>query len=410
MPKLTKRVVDAAEIRPKPYFIPCSELRGFKLRVFPSGKKSYVLDYYADGKRSKMTLAQHGVLTVDQARKLAIENLGKVVRGGNPLADRIKRRTEMTIRQLCERYLEDVDKGHVQKKKSTIETDKGRINRHIIPLLGDKRVRDLTAPDVVQFVADVTDGKTAVDEKTGHRGRARVTGGAGTASKSKSLLGAILAYAIDRGIAENNVAHGVKSRPDGKRKQRLVPDQYRLFGRALETAEDRGEAWQGVAGARLAALTGWRFKEILTLKWTDIDFDTPGVDLEETKTGDQIRPIGKPAVALLNSLERRDGCPYVFPAIRGDAAAHYANLDTALDRIIALEPDLTRFTAHILRHAFNSVGADLNIPEEVRRAIVGQSSQGINAQYTHHLPRTLIDAADRISGEIARQMSGFPDS
>ena len=43
MAKLTKRLVDAAESREKDYVIWDDELPGFGLRVFASGKRSYVL-------------------------------------------------------------------------------------------------------------------------------------------------------------------------------------------------------------------------------------------------------------------------------------------------------------------------------------------------------------------------------
>src|SRR5262245_7048224 len=59
-----------------------------------------------------------------------------------------------------------------KKKASTLYIDRGRIERHILPLLGGRRVRDLTTPDILRFMRDVTTGKTADDVKTGFRGRA----------------------------------------------------------------------------------------------------------------------------------------------------------------------------------------------------------------------------------------------
>ena len=62
------------------------------------------------------------------------------------------------------------------KKPSTLATDKGRIERHIKPLLGRKRVKDITQNDIRRFMKDVAAGKTRADEKTGKHGRAIVTG------------------------------------------------------------------------------------------------------------------------------------------------------------------------------------------------------------------------------------------
>jgi hypothetical protein len=73
----------------------------------------------------------------------------------------------MTVRQLCQTYLNACEKGLIigkggrPKKASTLYVDRGRIERHIIPLLGARRIRDLRAPDISRFMRDVAAGKTA---------------------------------------------------------------------------------------------------------------------------------------------------------------------------------------------------------------------------------------------------------
>jgi hypothetical protein len=64
-----------------------------------------------------------------------------------------------------------------ESKSGDLYSDKGRIERHIIPLLGKRTVKDLTPADVRRFMQNVIAGKTAADVKTGKRGRAIVTGG-----------------------------------------------------------------------------------------------------------------------------------------------------------------------------------------------------------------------------------------
>src|SRR3546814_3818577 len=75
-------------------------------------------------------------------------------------------------------------KGGRPKKDTTIATDVGRIRRHIIPLLGTRRVRDITKPDMNNLMKDIIAGKTRVTMKTEKlRGKAIVRGGRGTASR-----------------------------------------------------------------------------------------------------------------------------------------------------------------------------------------------------------------------------------
>ena len=131
-------------------------------------------------------------------------------------------------------------KRRQSREPSTIAQDRARINRHIAPLLGRKPVRELVSADVAKFLRDVTAGRTAVVEKTVLRGKAVVTGGAGTAARAYSLLAAILERGLREGLLERNVARGVARAPDRKRTRRLSPDEYGVFGRAIREAEQAG--------------------------------------------------------------------------------------------------------------------------------------------------------------------------
>jgi hypothetical protein len=84
MAKLTKRIVDAAEARDKDHVIWDDELLGFGLRVFTSGKRSYLIQYRSVGRSRRYTIGQHGVWTPELARREAKVQLGRVAKGDNP--------------------------------------------------------------------------------------------------------------------------------------------------------------------------------------------------------------------------------------------------------------------------------------------------------------------------------------
>jgi hypothetical protein len=162
MPKLTKRFVEAIEPQAKGQAIWDDELPGFGLRVYPSGKRSYIVQYRARGRSRRYTIGLHGVWTPETARREAKVLLGNVARGSDPAEERDKDRKALTVKQLCEQYIEEMEAGLIMgkggrpKKASTIEIDVGRIRRHIIPLLGTRRVRDITKPDMNNLL-DVTE-------------------------------------------------------------------------------------------------------------------------------------------------------------------------------------------------------------------------------------------------------------
>src|SRR3546814_5323118 len=81
MAKITKRVVDAAETGSKDYVIWDDELPGFGLRVFASGKRSYVIQYRSRGRSRRYTIGLHGVWSPETARREARSQLGRVAHG-----------------------------------------------------------------------------------------------------------------------------------------------------------------------------------------------------------------------------------------------------------------------------------------------------------------------------------------
>ena len=411
MAKLTKRIIDGLQARDKDYFEWDDELPGFGVRIWPTGRKTYLAQYRAGKQTRRFKIGVHGPLTVEEARKEAKVVLGDVARGNDPQLDRATRRKSLTVKELCEAYLDAADKGLVfgkrgkPKKASTLYVDRGRINRHIIPLIGTKLVRDLTTADAVKMMRDITAGRTAMDEKTDKvRGRAIVLGGPGTASQAVTLLSAVLTYAVSEGIVEHNPARGIKRPAVGKRTRRLDAKEYRAMGKTLEAADD--EIWQGVVGTKLFLLTGFRLSEIAGLKWTEVDEAGNCFRLGDSKEGASIRPVGKPVFDVLSKVSKRGKNPYVLPGPRNEDG-NYTSLDEAINRLTK-RAGLHGVTSHTLRHSYASVAGDLGFTEITISALLGHAAGNVTQRYVHHLDSVLIAAADKVSGEIYRMMTTNP--
>jgi integrase len=410
MPRLTKTVVDGAAVRSAPYFVWCSELPGFGVRVFPTAKRVYYADYRnSAGIRKRMSIGQHGKITTEEARKLAISTLGAAVKGEDPAEERATQRKSITVRELCDRYIAAAGKGLIfgkrskPKKPSTIYVDKGRIERHIKPLLGNKRVRDLTPVDVNKFIQEVTAGKTAAVVKTGKRGKAIVEGGPGTATRTAGLLGGILTFAVSEGIRTDNPARGVR-RPAGKRrKRRILPNEWRLLGKTLASAQHDGETWQVVGCIRLLALTGCRPGEAINLKWGEVDRGGKCFRFADTKEGESIRPLSRSALELLASLPREKSATYVFPAIRSESGS-FGGMDRGWDRIAA-RCNFTDISPGTFRHSFASEADDLGYTRVTVKAMLGHSNASdVTEGYIHKVDPVLIAAADRVAAKIRGMM------
>jgi integrase len=407
--KLTKRTLDS--IKPKPthdVFLWDDEVPGFGLRIKSSGVRSFIVQYRnGSGVSRRMTLGKFGVLTPDEARKMAKHTLAEVARGADPAARRAQDRDAMTVRQLCRIYLEAAEKGLIlgkgkrPKKRSTLYIDRGRIERHILPLLGSRRVRDLTTPDILRFMRDVTTGKTADDVKTGFRGRAIIEGGAGTASRTVGLLGGILSFAVSEGVIASNPVRGVKRPADNRREIRLTAEQYRALGKTVAAADVGGENPSAVLAIRLLALTGCRRGEIERLQWDEVDLPGRCLRFSDSKEGKSIRPLGADAVRLLAKLT--NDSRYVLPGNAPDKP--FVGLPKAWPRIVG-KANLSDLTPHGLRHAFASVAVDLGYSEPTIAALLGHGTHSITGRYLHHLDSALLAAADEVAGEIAAMMAG----
>ncbi|WP_299863976.1 site-specific integrase [uncultured Roseobacter sp.] len=410
MPKLTKRVVDAAEVREKDYVIWDDELPGFGLRVFKSGKRSYVLQYRAAGRSRRYSIGLHGVWTPDTARKEARVQLGKIAQGENPAEERLIQRNAITVEELAAQYIDAMDaglilgKGGRPKKPDTIYTDIGRINGHIIPLIGKRRVQDLTKANVTKMMNDIVSGKTKAVRKTANkRGKSILRGGRGTASRCVGLVGSMLTYAISMGIIEQNVAHGIRKPKDRLRDRRLSSSEYKKLGELLTKAEQTIEFAPTVAITRLLALTGCRRSEIIKLKWREVDFENSCLRLADSKVGESVRPIGLPVIEILEERQKTTPSDFVFPGTRG--AEMFGSFPNHWNKIFG-GTDIPDFTAHVLRHSFASLANDLGFTESTVAALVGHSTNSITSKYIHSLDSVLITAADAVAGYVQGLLDG----
>jgi integrase len=410
MPKLNKKAVDAAMPKAKDYVIWDDDLPGFGLRVFASGKRSYVLQYRSKGRSRRYTIGLHGVWTPETARQEARVQLGRIAQGENPAEERQVDHQAITVRELCALYRADLEaglilgKGGRPKRASTIYTDLGRMNCHIIPLIGTRRVRDLTKADANKLMKDVMAGRTKQTKRSGKlRGKSIVRGGPGAASRTVGLLGGILTYAIEAGIIDTNPAHGIRKPKDKVRQRRLSEDEYRMLGQILAEASAFEHYALSVAIIRMLALTGCRRGEIVNLKWADVDLENSCLRLSESKEGYSVRPIGLPVIEMLEARQPLADSEFVFPGLRNGQA--FGALPNHWE-VFFKNSALGDVTAHVLRHSFASLANDLGLTEVTIAALIGHAKGSVTSKYIHTMDSALVMAADTIAGYVEGLLDG----
>lgn len=404
--RLTKRVVDAAEPQATDSFLWDTDLKGFGVRIWPSGRKTFVAKYRVDGGRGgatrRFTIGTFGALTVDEARAEAKRILGSVAHGRDPAGERQAKRREMTVAQLIDLYAE---KGTDHLKERNRRWMLARLRHHVVPLLGRKKISEVRVADVEQFMRDVKAGKTAKDEKTGPRVRVIVKGGAGAATKGVRDLSAVFAFAIRQELVTSNPCAPVKKPADGKRLRYLTLDEVTRLGAALDELQSEGANPKAVAIMRLWALTGCRRDEIAALRWSEADFTHACLRLQDTKTGRSVRPLASAALILLQAQERMPGCDYVFPSDAG--STFYQGTKRFWPKVVA-RAQLPGVTPHTLRHTIGSAAVSSGETLAMTGALLGHANARSTSIYAHMQQDPARKAADRVVGPIAAALTGGP--
>ncbi len=405
--KLTKARVDAATPHDRDYFVWDSELKGFGVKIAKGGRKSYVCKYRVGGGRSaptrRLTIGAHGSpWTVDQARLEAKKMLGRAAIGEDPAKEKQDNKKQITVSQLCDLYLRD---GLGTKKPSTIATDRGRIERHIKPLLGRKKIGEVTRVDIQRFLQDVANGKTSTDLKTGMRGRAIVRGGKGAATRTVGLLGGIFRFAIDVGLVQSNPVHGVKRFADKKGQRYLSDQELVVLGKAIVAGAAAGLNLQAISILKLLVFTGARKGEIESLRWDAVDLPHGYLRLDDSKTGQKSIPLNSGASSILNKQTRTVGSPFVFPAHRGDG---YYKGTPKVWREIRNKAGLADLRLHDLRHSFASFAVSGGASLPIIGALLGHSDASTTHRYAHLHDDPVRAASEAAAATISSAFA--PDS
>lgn len=367
---------------------------------------SFCIKYSTKGKQRWFTIGRLGApWTVETARIEAKRLFGLIAAGEDPSVAR-DRPPGMNVSDLCDRYMVAAEAGAIltrfnrPKKASTLAIDKGRISRHIKPLIGGKAVDEIDSRAVRRLIGDITTGKTAAVVKTKLRGRANVRGGPATAARVADLLSGIMTWAVDEGVIEHNPVHRVRRFRSEARQRFLSNEELGRLGAILAAGKDReAKAFNphAINIVALLCLSGCRVGEMTGLRWSEVDFGLKCLRLEDTKTGKSLRAIGDPAISILRAQSRIAGSPFVFTGSRRKAPYQGIGKET---RRILNAANIEGATPHTLRHTFASVASSLGYSDGTIAGLLGHKGRGVTSRYIHRPDQALASAAQAVSEKI----------
>jgi integrase len=420
--KITKQLVDGLKAREQEYFVwdgGKGSLSGFGVRVQKNtGAMSYVVKYRAGAGRTaptrRLTLAKVGTLTPDEARAQARKTLGAVANGADPAAQRAAEKRASTLTEVAEQFLTK----HVAAKRAenTEASYRDLLERLVLPELGKRKAEKITSAEI-------------------HRLHSKLGDHPYQANRALRIMSSLFTYAGKAHLVPVgfNPCRGIEKFHEEGRERYLSTDELARLGEALREGETVGLPYavddtkpmakhapkeesrrtllgpHAAAAIRLLILTGARLREILHLKWDQIDFQRGLLLLPKSKTGKKTIILNAPALSVLSGLPRVG--TYVIAGMSAGHEDERPRSDLKKPwRAVSRRAGLEGVRIHDLRHTHASIGAGAGLGLPIIGKLLGHTQAATTARYAHLDNDPLRKASNHIANEIAVAMGEAPAS
>jgi integrase len=429
-----------------------TELRGFGLRVSPQGHKSFLVQYRAGRHRGarqrRMKVGDYGeAFTAEQARKKARQLLGTVQSGTDPVsAQEEQRKASRTLKQVWEDFIAAKTS---RLSLSTVQSYTQLYNDYLAPRLATRTFSAIDGSDLAAVERAALVGvkkerpKKKKKKKAGKKKGANAepikqneTAEAKTpeeetrpakisprtiqANRTRQLVSAIWHWAqrADYIPADHRMPYLSWERYAEKPRQRfLSPEEIGRLADVLVQEERAGTSVARTNVIRGLLLTGCRFNEIASLRWTEVDLENGFLRLSTSKTGARAVPLGAAAIEFFTGLPHLNA--FVFPAENSESrrmSLRRRHKKPVTPGPVTTVPKLwrrVRKTAklpgvrlHDLRHTMGATIASGSGSLLITQKILGHTQSRTTLRYAHMSDSPVRAAADKASGEIAAALKG----
>jgi len=360
---------------------------GFGVRVTSGGAISFIVEKRINGKVRRKTLGRYGTITLEQARDLAIQFIGQIAGGKDPIA-------EKKARDIKSITLEEAFDDYLLARKGLRPTTIHDYRRTIDNYLKDWKRKQLTS-----ITKDMVELR---HRQLGERSHAR-------ANNTMRVLRAVFNYsqskyedAKGRPIIQINPVDRLNQTRAWyriKRKETLIrPHQLADWYKATlllnqETTRDY---------LYFVLMTGLRRSEASKLKWSDVDLVGRMFTIKETKNHQtHSLPLSVFLHNLLNRRQQEAETKYVFPS--SSERGYLTEPKNAVSRVAELSG--VPFTLHDLRRTFITIAESLDIPAyALKRLLNHKDPNDVTAGYIVSDAERLRDPMQRITDFILDSM------
>lgn len=348
---------------------------GLKIAVYASGAKSFLFRYSIGGKKKSIKIGSFPALTVDDARKFALEYRAMVDRAIDPQEAKAQVAAEPTLAEFAMATF----MPFVEQYKRYPQGDESKLRLHVLPALGRKKLRAISKQDISTYHAAI-----------------RQSHSSSTANRHLSLLSKLFGLAVDFELLETNPCAGVKKFKEAQGSETFLSvAEFKAIFEAMTTDSNP----VACAAIKILFLTGVRRQEALGAKWADVDLDKRTWFLPKTKSGvTRTVVLSDAAVTVFKArLADSKGSAYVFHG--RDPSKALVDPKKTLLRLLAKAGIKKHFRIHDARHSYASLAVSNGVPLYTVQNLLGHASAQTTQRYAH-LSNTAIRAGTELVSQL----------
>ncbi len=367
--QFTEKYIQALKSKSARYDVREKSGDGFAIRVSPSGEKSWVIFYFFEGKKRRMTLGSYPVLPLAEARKRHRKAVEMLAHNKDPGLTKQREKQEAKLASNVKDLITEYIEKWAKPRKRSWQEDERILNKDVLPALGKHKARNVTKRDIILLLDKIKERNAPI-----------------AANRTLACVRRMFNFAIERDIIAANPCATIKAPAKENQRDRCLSElEIKNFWHGLDNAS-MAEATK--LALKLQLVTAQRKGEIINAEWSEIDL-TAGwwtIPAAKAKNGRPHRvPLSKLALQLLEQIKQLSiDSQWLFPSPRHDKPITGPSIDHAVRRSLEAFKEVKPFTPHDLRRTAASHMTAMQISRLVASKLLNHVESSVTAVYDRH--------------------------